>query len=99
MRTRVPILAQIERQNETTRMLLPFVAALPGIDINDETLVGIFGQTMALRNFIASINYQWPFPEIPDIPIRHTAPPRTQEEKRAYWRVMQQEYRKRKGTK
>lgn len=92
---RVPILTQLERQNEATRTLLPFVAALPRIDIDDETLVRVFGLTMAVRNFTASINYHWPFPDIPDIPIRRSQPPRTQEEKRACWRISQREYRKR----
>lgn len=65
-----PILTQIERQNAATFTLLPFVAALPRIDIDDETLVRAFGLTMAVRNFTASINYHWSFPDIPDIPVR-----------------------------
>lgn len=85
---RRPTLQEYERQNEVTRTLLPFVAALPFVD--DEVLARIFGLTMAIDNWL---------PIMPDIPELVACRPqrvaRTREEQRTYWRLAQRKRRKR----
>lgn len=73
-------------------MLLPFVAALPFID--DETIVKMFGHTMAIDNWLPIA------PTLPEVVSYRRKPVvRTQEEQRTYWRNVQREYRKRKSEK
>src|SRR6476620_3080591 len=93
------LLEQLDRQNNVTRTLLPFVSALPFVD--DEVLAKTFGQTIAIRNFLAPIAHL--LKEMPEIELPHLEaflfPSHrknlTQLEQRAYWRIAQQERRKR----
>lgn len=93
------LLEQLERQNNVTRTLLPFVSALPFVD--DEVLVTTFGQTMAIRNLLMPIAHL--LKEMPEIEPSHLEAflfpsrrkKRTQKEQRAYWRLKQQERRNR----
>lgn len=99
MRNR-PLLEQLDRQNNVTRVLLPFVSALPFVD--DEVLVTTFGQTMAIRSFLEPITHL--LKEIPEIELPRLEAllfpshrkKRTQKEQRVYWCLQQREYRERK---
>lgn len=101
MRTK-SLLEQLEWQNNVTRTLLPFVSALPFVEV--EVIAAIFGQTMAIRNLLRPIAHL--LTEMPEIEPSHLEAflfpprrkPRTQKEQRAYWRIRQREYRERKES-
>lgn len=84
------IFERIERQNEATCALLPFVSALPWIDA--EVLAAVFGQTMAIRNALPTAAVMSGVPPLSDYRkiMQH------RKSRRAYWREKQREWRKKR---
>jgi hypothetical protein len=70
-------------------MLLPYVAGLPFL--NDEAIARVFGQTMAIRNWLDAIPT---IPTLPEVILQKHR--RTKEEQRAHWREKKREERRQK---